>query len=111
MAMVATCWALSIGSTLPHVHQLVMQFDIIMLDVAAPDPTADPGTLSSIPAQFLSANFVLEGLQRRLRWGPSLHSKCSLLGSRERTKHSNQNQQKAGLQFCGQEVITRQQLA
>lgn len=52
------------------VHQLVvgcMQFDIIMLDVAAPDPTADPGTLNSVPSQFLSANFVLDGLQRRLR--------------------------------------------
>lgn len=44
-----------------------VQFDIVMLDVAAPDPTADPGTLNSIPAQFLSAAFVLEGLQRRLR--------------------------------------------
>lgn len=44
-----------------------MQFDIIMLDVAAPDPAADPGTLNSIPAQFLSADFVLEGLHRRLR--------------------------------------------
>lgn len=44
-----------------------MQFDIIMVDVAAPDPAGDPGTLNSIPAQFLSAHFVVEGLQRRLR--------------------------------------------
>lgn len=45
-----------------------MQFDIIMVDVAAPDPAGDPGTLNSIPAQFLSDHFVVEGLQRRLRW-------------------------------------------
>ena len=84
-----------------------MQFDIIMLDVAAPDPAADPGTLNSIPAQFLSANFVLEGLRGRLRWGPSLHSRCSVLGSRHRTKRSNQNQ-KVGLQLCSQQVILKQ---
>ena len=82
-----------------------MQFDIIMLDVAAPDPAADPGTLNSIPAQFFSAEFVVEGLQRRLRWGPSLHSRCSVLGSRERTQHSNQNHHKEGLQFCGMRLF------
>ena len=62
-----------------------MQFDIIMLDVAAPDPTADPGTLNSIPAQFLSTDFVVEGLRRRLRWESSLHLRCSVSGSREGT--------------------------
>lgn len=44
-----------------------MQFDIIMVDVAAPDPAGDPGTLNSIPAQFLSDHFVVQGLQKRLR--------------------------------------------
>ncbi len=39
-----------------------------MLDVAAPDPAGDPGTLNSIPAQFLSPGFVQEGLCRRLRY-------------------------------------------
>jgi len=39
-----------------------------MLDVAAPDPTGDPGTLNSIPAQFLSPGFIQEGLRRRLRY-------------------------------------------
>lgn len=39
-----------------------------MLDVAAPDPAGDPGTLNSIPAQFLSPVFIQEGLRRRLRY-------------------------------------------
>ncbi|KAL3156800.1 hypothetical protein ABBQ38_001071 [Trebouxia sp. C0009 RCD-2024] len=45
------------------------KFDIIMVDVAAPDPAGDPGTLNSIPAQFLSDHFVVQGLQKRLRPG------------------------------------------
>lgn len=39
-----------------------------MLDVAAPNPSGDPGTLNSIPAQFLSPGFIQEGLRRRLRY-------------------------------------------
>jgi len=45
-----------------------LQFGVIMLDVAAPDPAGDPGTLNSIPAQFLSPGFLQEGLRRRLRY-------------------------------------------
>jgi len=45
-----------------------LQFDVIMLDVAAPDPDGDPGTLNSIPAQFLSPGFIQEGLRSRLRY-------------------------------------------
>ena len=48
-----------------------MQFDIIMLDVAAPDPTGDPGALNSIPSKFLTAEFIQNGLRRRLRQAPS----------------------------------------
>ena len=44
-----------------------LQFDVIMLDVAAPDPMGDPGSLHSIPAQFLAADFIQNGLRRRLR--------------------------------------------
>ena len=39
-----------------------------MLDVAAPDPAGDLGTLNSIPAQFLNPGFIQEGLRRRLRY-------------------------------------------
>ena len=45
-----------------------LQFDVIMLDVAAPDPSGSPGTLDSIPAQFLSDGFIEKGLLRRLRY-------------------------------------------
>ena len=54
---------------------LTLQFDIIMLDVAAADPAGDPGTLNSIPAQFLSAHFIQDGLCRRLRYA-SLPPRC-----------------------------------
>ena len=57
-----------LNNVLPHPDMSGgMQFDVIMVDVAAPDPAGDPGTLNSIPAHFLSAHFVVEGLQRRLR--------------------------------------------
>lgn len=44
-----------------------LQFDIIMLDVAAPDPDGDPGSLHSVLSHFLSPPNIQEGLQRRLR--------------------------------------------
>lgn len=63
---------------------MLVQFDIIMLDVAAPDAAGDPGSMHSLPSQFLSSSFILEGLQRRLRWVQSpilgaLHAfKCTI---------------------------------
>ena len=45
----------------------LLQFDIIMLDVAAPDPEGGPGSLHSVLSHFLSPENVQEGLQRRLR--------------------------------------------
>ena len=60
-------------SLLEHPYHLsrwtvcLLQFDIIMLDVAAPDPDGDLGTLNSIPAHFLNKSFIEEGLCRRLR--------------------------------------------
>ncbi|KAL0032300.1 hypothetical protein WJX79_003594 [Trebouxia sp. C0005] len=66
-------------------HGVTSQFDVIMLDVAAPDPAGDPGTLNSIPAQFLSPVFIQEGLRRRLRPGAlkPLHSLCDELLSEQ----------------------------
>ncbi len=47
-----------------------------MLDVAGPDAGGDPGTLNSIPAQFLTPDFIQNGLRRRLRYVLRGASRC-----------------------------------